>query len=190
MTRLQSGDEASLAAWRRICEASRREFNAIYSRLGVTLEERGESFYNPLLKAVVEELKEMGVAVESEGATCVFVEGREVPLIVQKSDGGYGYASTDMAAIKQRIFDEKADWVIYVTDVGQADHFALVFAAARRAGWLSADDKSIEVPRGSRRTALGGVARSRGLFGAARPMVFDTLRVAQQGLGCRGCPWR
>jgi arginyl-tRNA synthetase len=103
VTRLQSGDEASLAAWGRICEASRREFNAIYGRLGVTLTERGESFYNPQLKGVVEELKEKGIAVESEGATCVFVEGKEVPLIVQKSDGGFGYASTDMAAIKQRL---------------------------------------------------------------------------------------
>jgi arginyl-tRNA synthetase len=85
---------------------------------------------------VVEELKEKGVAEVSDGATCVFVEGCEVPLIVQKSDGGYGYASTDMAAIKQRITQEKADWVIYVTDIGQAPHFDMVFAAARRAGWL------------------------------------------------------
>jgi hypothetical protein len=85
---------------------------------------------------VVEELKEKGVAEVSDGATCVFVEGSEVPLIVQKSDGGYGYASTDMAAIKQRINQEKADWVIYVTDIGQAPHFDMVFAAARKAGWL------------------------------------------------------
>ena len=147
VTRLQSGDEASLAAWRRICEASRREFNAIYARLGVTLEERGESFYNPMLKGVVEELKERGIAVESEGATCVFVDGKEVPLIVQKSDGGFGYASTDMAALKQRVTDEKADWIIYVTDVGQAEHFQLVFGAARRAGWIPADDKSLAPPR-------------------------------------------
>jgi arginyl-tRNA synthetase len=85
---------------------------------------------------VVEELKEKGVAEVSDGATCVFVEGCEVPLIVQKTDGGFGYASTDMAAIKQRVTQEKADWVIYVTDIGQAPHFDMVFAAARRAGWL------------------------------------------------------
>jgi arginyl-tRNA synthetase len=136
-----------LAAWRRICEASRREFNAIYARLGVTLQERGESFYNPMLPAVVEELKEKGIAVESDGATCVFIDGKDVPLIVQKSDGGYGYASTDMAAVKQRLTDEKGDWVIYVTDAGQAEHFALVFAAARKVGWLPADDKSLAPPR-------------------------------------------
>ena len=137
VTRLQSGDAACLAAWRSICEASRKEFQAIYSRLGVELTERGESFYNSALKSVVQELIDGGVAVESDGAMCVFVDGSEVPLIVRKSDGGYGYASTDMAAIKQRLNDEKADWIIYVTDVGQAGHFDLVFAAARKAGWLA-----------------------------------------------------
>lgn len=76
----------------------------------------------------------------SEGATCVFIPGKEVPLIVQKSDGGFGYASTDMAALKQRITGEKADWIIYVTDVGQAGHFDLVFAAGRRVGWLPEED--------------------------------------------------
>lgn len=68
----------------------------------------------------------------------MFVEGQDIPLIVQKSDGGYGYASTDMAAIKQRLQDEKADWIIYVTDIGQATHFDMVFAAARKAGWMPA----------------------------------------------------
>ncbi|KAF8073007.1 Arginine--tRNA ligase [Scenedesmus sp. PABB004] len=146
VTRLQSGDAACIAAWQRICAASRREFEAIYTRLGVSLSERGESFYNPMLKDVVDELQSLGVAEQSEGATCVFVEGQEVPLIVQKSDGGYGYASTDMAAIKQRVQDEKADWVIYVTDAGQATHFDMIFAAARRAGWLPPKG-SLEAPR-------------------------------------------
>ena len=140
VTRLQSGDEEALAAWKRICDASRREFEAIYSRLGVTLTERGESFYNPMLKNVVDELKERGIAELSEGAMCVFVEGSSVPLIVQKTDGGFGYASTDMAALKHRLNEEKAEWIIYVTDIGQAQHFDLVFAAGRKAGWLPAKD--------------------------------------------------
>jgi arginyl-tRNA synthetase len=89
-----------------------------------------------MITDVVEELRSLKVAELSQGATCVFVEGVEVPLIVQKSDGGFGYASTDMAAIKQRVQDEKADWVIYVTDIGQAQHFDMVFKAARRAGYL------------------------------------------------------
>jgi arginyl-tRNA synthetase len=90
VTRLQAGDALSTAAWQRICEASRKEFQAIYSRLGVELTERGESFYNPMLRDTVEQLKAAGVAELSDGATCVFVEGKEVPLIVQKTDGGYG----------------------------------------------------------------------------------------------------
>lgn len=139
VTRLQGGDEASLAAWRRICAASRKEFDAIYARLGVELTERGESHYNPMLETVVEELAEKGVAVESEGAMCVFVEGHENPLIVKKRDGGFGYASTDMAALKQRLTEEGADWIVYVTDAGQGGHFDQVFAAARKAGWLAAD---------------------------------------------------
>ncbi|GFH13268.1 uncharacterized protein HaLaN_09115 [Haematococcus lacustris] len=81
-------------------------------------EERGESFYNPMLKPVVEELMEKGTAEVSEGAVCVFLEGHSVPLMVQKSDGGFGYASTDMACIKQRLTQEKADWLVYVTDSG------------------------------------------------------------------------
>ena len=98
----------------------------------------------------------------SEGAMCVFVPGKEVPLIVQKSDGGFGYASTDMAALKQRISDEKADWVIYVTDVGQAGHFDLVFAAGRQVGWLP-EEGSQEV-RGVMRGWRWGGGVAGGLF--------------------------
>jgi len=137
VTRLQGGDAASLAAWGRICAASRKEFDAIYRRLGVELTERGESHYNPMLESVVAELAEKGVAVESDGAMCVFVEGHDNPLIVRKRDGGYGYASTDMAALKQRLEVERADWIVYVTDAGQGGHFDQVFAAARKAGWLA-----------------------------------------------------
>eukprot|EP00891_Asterochloris_glomerata_P008140 jgi/Astpho2/8140/fgenesh1_pm.00120_%23_27_t len=136
VTKLQGGDPEYLAAWERICEASRKAFSAIYARLGVTLQERGESFYNPRLREAVEELQAMGVAEESEGAVVVWTKPGQPPLMVRKSDGGFGYATTDMAAIKQRLHDEKGDWVIYVTDAGQAEHFASVFAAARKAGYL------------------------------------------------------
>jgi len=139
VTRLQGGGQAEIAAWKRICEASRREFQRVYDRLGVKLQERGESFYNPMLKPMLEELKEKGVVEESDGAQVIWCEGIDIPLIMQKSDGGFGYASTDMAAIKHRIEVEKSKWVVYVTDVGQAQHFQLVFASARRAGILPAD---------------------------------------------------
>lgn len=95
-----------------------------------------------MLKGIVDELKEAGHAQISDGAMCVFVDGKDIPLIVQKSDGGFGYASTDMAAVKHRLTQEKAEWIIYVTDVGQAVHFEMVFAAARKAGWLPADEKA------------------------------------------------
>jgi len=139
VTRFQSGDEESFKAWQRICGASRVEFQKIYDRLGVELEERGESFYNPMLGDVVGDLESRGIAEVSDGALCVFVEGQPAPLIVRKSDGGYGYASTDMAAIKHRIEVEKADWIVYVTDVGQSQHFDLVFAAAKMAGYVPKD---------------------------------------------------
>lgn len=139
VTRFQAGDPESYKAWQRICDASRREFQKIYDRLGVTLQERGESFYNPMLKDTVDKLEAQGVAQLSDGAMCIFVEGQEIPLIVRKSDGGYGYASTDMAAIHHRIHTEKADWIVYVTDVGQAQHFQMIFAAAKMAGYMPAD---------------------------------------------------
>lgn len=192
----QSGDPECIAAWQRICAASRREFEAIYSRLGVTLQERGESFYNPMLKDVVDELKAKGVAELSEGATCVFVEGQDIPLIVQKSDGGYGYASTDMAAIKQRVQDEKADWVIYVTDMGQATHFDMVFAAARRAGYLPPKD-SKEPPRVSHvgfglvlgedgkkfKTRSGDVVRLVELLDEAKTRCRDSIKTRREEAG-------
>ncbi|KAK9845941.1 hypothetical protein WJX81_006549 [Elliptochloris bilobata] len=136
VTQLQSGNELFLQAWKRICEASRREFQAIYDRLGVRLIERGESSYNPLLRPLVEELCAMGIAEDSDGAKVVWVEGEKVPLMVQKSDGGFGYGTTDMAALRQRAHDERGDWLIYVVDEGQSGHFRLVFGAGRKAGIL------------------------------------------------------
>jgi arginyl-tRNA synthetase len=147
VTRLQGGEPAVVAAWERICAASRAEFEQIYDRLGVAITERGESFYNPALPGVVEDLKAAGVAVESDGATVVWTEGLTAPLIVQKSDGGFGYATTDLAALRQRVSDEGADWVIYVTDAGQATHFRQVFDAARRAAIIPADPAATPLPR-------------------------------------------
>jgi arginyl-tRNA synthetase len=90
----------------------------IYDRLDIKLEEKGESFYNPMLKPLVEELIEKKIAVESDGAICVFVPKQKVPLIIRKSDGGFNYDTTDMAAIRYRAEVEKADRIIYVTDIG------------------------------------------------------------------------
>lgn len=154
VVQLQAGAEDTRAAWQLLCEQSRREFQVIYDLLDVHLIERGESFYNPLLPAVVENLDRLGLLVEDAGAKCVFLEGftnREgepLPLIIQKSDGGYNYATTDLAALRYRIEQDQANRLIYVTDAGQANHFAQVFQVARRAGWIPDDVEIIHVTFG------------------------------------------
>ena len=154
VVRLQAGAADAQRAWQLLCEQSRREFQVIYDLLDVHLIERGESFYNPLLPEVVEDLDRLGLLVEDAGAKCVFLEGftnREgepLPLIVQKSDGGYNYATTDLAAIRYRIEQDRANWIVYVTDMGQANHFAQVIQVARRAGWIPEGVELVHVPFG------------------------------------------
>ena len=145
VVRLQSGAEDTLRAWNLLCEQSRKEFQIIYNLLDICITERGESFYDSLLAAVVEDLEKAGLLVEDQGAKCVFLEGfqnregQPLPLIIQKSDGGYNYATTDLAAIRYRVQQDHAKRLIYVTDAGQANHFAQVFQVARRAGWIPED---------------------------------------------------
>ena len=154
VVKLQAGAEDTRRAWKLLCDQSRREFGVIYDLLDIKLTERGESFYNPLLAAVVEDLTSLGLLVESDGAKCVFVdgftnkEGEPLPLIVQKTDGGYNYATTDLAAVRYRIEEDGAKRIIYVTDSGQANHFAQVFAVARKAGWIPEDVEIVHVPFG------------------------------------------
>lgn len=146
---LQAGQEEARNAWEIICEVSRRAFDEIYDLLGVELVERGESFYSPYLQHIVDELQEKGLITISDGAKCVFMDefvgrsGQKLPLMVQKSDGGFNYDTTDMAAIKYRIFHDKAERIICVTDLGQQLHFQMVFRAAELAGWL--DRTKVEV---------------------------------------------
>jgi arginyl-tRNA synthetase len=158
---LQSGDPATVRVWRDVVAESEAAFQALYRRLGVQLtpeDDAGESFYNPWLADVAEELRLAGIAVDSDGALCVFdagtlgPDGDPVPLMVRKSDGGYGYDTTDLATIRYRTRDLKADRILYVVDSRQALHFALVFAAARRAGWIGDGVEVRHVPFG---TVLG-----------------------------------
>lgn len=145
VVRLQAGQSEELAAWRQIVDETRRHYQPIYNRLGVSLRpdhERGESFYNPMLQQVVQDLLDKGIATRSEGAVVVFTEGFENPLIIQKSDGGFLYGTTDLAAIRYRVHKLGAKRIIYTHDSRQAQHFAQVFAAARKAGW--ADGVSLE----------------------------------------------
>jgi len=134
---LQSGDKECMTIWQLLCDVSRGEFKKVYDRLDVTVYECGESFYNDKIPAVVEEFDKAGkLKVEEGGAKCVFVDGYKFPLMLQKSDGGYGYDSTDMAALKYRLFDLKADRIIVITDYSQSDHFVLCNTAAKDIGWV------------------------------------------------------
>ncbi|MEO6434838.1 MAG: arginine--tRNA ligase, partial [Tepidisphaeraceae bacterium] len=138
VVKLQSGNKEVLATWQAIVDETRRHYQPIYERLSVKLRvehERGESFYNAFLADVVRDLKAKNVAAESDGATVVFVPGYENPLIIQKSDGGYLYGTTDLAAIRYRTTKLGATRIIYTHDSRQAQHFAQVFWTAKQAGW-------------------------------------------------------
>ncbi|MCP5505409.1 MAG: arginine--tRNA ligase [Chlamydiales bacterium] len=152
---LQGGEKEALAAWEKIREISRKGFQEIYDFLDVKLTERGESFYNEMLPKVVEDYEKKGVIEVSDGAKCVFLEGfkskdgTSLPVILQKSDGGFNYATTDTAALLQRVTVEKADRIIYVVDAGQQLHFQMVFAAAAKAGYYDPEKVQVEhVPFG------------------------------------------
>jgi len=154
VVRLQAGAEDSRRAWQLLCEQSRREFQLIYDDLGIKLTERGESFYNQFLPQIVEELEKTGLLVENQGAKCVFLEGftnkegEPLPLIVQKTDGGYNYATTDLAALRHRIETEKATRIIYVTDAGQTNHFMQFWQVAKRASWIPENVELVHVAFG------------------------------------------
>jgi len=142
---LQAGDPETLRLWRTLIDDSKQYYNAIYRRLGVTLTDADlapESMYNSMLEDVCRDLEQAGVAWISDGALCAFPpgftgrDGNPLPLILRKSDGGYGYGTTDMAAIRYRVRDLHADRITYVVGSEQSQHLAMVFAVARQAGWL------------------------------------------------------
>ena len=139
---LQSGDEQTRGTWRQLINVSLAGFNEAYARMGVLLTDddlAGESMYNDDLPSVVAELEQSGITVIDDGALCVFVDGFAAPMIVRKSDGGFGYSATDLAAVRHRVRDLHANRLIYVVDARQSDHFDLVFAVARKAGFLPDD---------------------------------------------------
>ena len=139
---LQAGDEVTREIWHQLINISLVGFNAAYRRLGVLLTDddlAGESTYNDELASLVAGLERDGTAVIDDGALCVFVDGFAAPMILRKRDGGFGYAATDLAAIRHRVRDLHANRIVYVVDARQSDHLDLVFAVARKAGFLPAD---------------------------------------------------
>jgi arginyl-tRNA synthetase len=142
---LQGGDPGTLQLWQELVDLSKDYLHRIYGRLGVTLTDddiKGESFYNNMLADTVARLEEEGIAVHSDGALCAFPpgftgrEGRPMPVIIRKSDGGYNYSTTDLATIRYRVDELHVDRAIYVVGSDQTLHFQLVFAVAREAGWI------------------------------------------------------
>ncbi|TLS42046.1 arginine--tRNA ligase [Streptomyces montanus] len=158
---LQAGDPRTLAMWQKFVDESKIYFFSVFEKLDMEIRDPdivGESGYNDMLDETCRLLEESGVAVRSEGALCVFFDdikgpdGNPVPLIVKKSDGGYGYAATDLSAIRDRVFNLKANTITYVVDARQSLHFKMVFETARRAGWLNGDVEAHQLAFG---TVLG-----------------------------------
>ena len=155
---LQAGDPDTLRLWQELVDLSKAYFNRIYRTLGVGLRDEhlaGESTYNDDLAAVCDELEQAGIATMSEGALCVFLdgftgrEGKPVPLIIRKSDGGYGYATTDLATVRHRVRDLHADRMLYVIGAPQSLHLRMVWATARLAGWLPPSVEVVHVQIGN-----------------------------------------
>ena len=137
LVKLQAGDAENRRLWQEFVRLSLREFGHIYARLDVHFDlVRGESHYNDRLSGVVETLKARGIARESDGALVAFLEDEKLPpCIVQKSDGGFNYATTDLATVASRIEEFNPDKIVYVTDERQQLHFRQVFAMCRRLGF-------------------------------------------------------
>jgi len=142
---LQGGDKETLRLWKILVDQSVAYFAEVYKKLDVTLtpdDNVGESFYNDMLDDVVQDLTAKGLITDSDGALCVFPPGfvnrddEPLPMIVQKRDEGFGYAATDLAAIRNRVSGLKADEILYVVGTPQAQHFDMLYAVARMAGWL------------------------------------------------------
>ncbi|MFE2496764.1 arginine--tRNA ligase [Streptomyces scopuliridis] len=158
---LQAGDKETLALWQRFVDESKIYFYSVFNQLDMEIRDPdivGESGYNDMLEETCRILEDSGVAVRSEGALCVFFDdvkgpdGNKVPLIVKKSNGGYGYAATDLSAIRDRVRNLSATTLLYVVDARQSLHFKMVFETARRAGWLNEEVHAVQLAFG---TVLG-----------------------------------
>ncbi|MEP6651072.1 MAG: arginine--tRNA ligase [Lapillicoccus sp.] len=211
---LQAGDPETLRLWSEVVELSKHYLDRVYGLLGVTLTDADlapESRYNAQLAAICDELEAKGIAVVSDGALCVFLdgytgrEGKPVPLIVRKSDGGYGYGVTDLATIRYRANQLHGSRIIYVVGVTQALHVQMVWATARLAGWIGDGVRPIHVQIGNvlgkdrklLRTRSGetprltglleeAVATARRVLDEARPDLSEEVRAAiapQIGIG-------
>lgn len=136
VVKLQSKDKIMIDAWKLICDISRKEFQSVYDMLNIkNLVEKGESFYQERMVEVVKDLEERGFLKEEDGRKLFFTPTSSIPLTIVKSDGGYTYDTSDMACIKYRVQEQKADRVIYVVDGGQGLHLETIFACGADCGY-------------------------------------------------------
>jgi arginyl-tRNA synthetase len=160
LVKLQGGDEENLRIWHEMIALSQKQFDTIYARLGVKFDHAlGESFYNPRLKPLVDELVARGIARESEGAIAIFFDDvpqlKEQPALIRKSDGGFNYTTTDLATLAYRLETWQPDEIIYVTDGRQQLHFQQVFAAFRKWHSILSEGRVIRAPNSSSEKNLG-----------------------------------
>ena len=183
LVKLQQGDPANLALWKRFIDISIGEFNRMYAKLGVRFDTyRGESYYNPMMPGVVEKLQKMGLAVESEGALVVNLEKEKLGVaIVRKSDGGYNYTTSDLACVASRVAEYHPERIIYVTDARQQLHFKQWFDIARKMGYT--DVQLVHVPFGlmsyqgkAISTREGNLIKLDDLLAEAKRRAFDIVK--------------
>lgn len=167
---LQGGDQETFEVWKRLVAQSKLYFNAIYAKLGVSLTDdhiAGESSYDADLARLCQELEDLGIARVSDGALCTFPagftgrDGEPLPLIIRKSDGGYGYGTTDLATMRYRVRELHADRVLYVVGAPQNVHLRMVMATAREAGWLPETVEATHVQIGNVLGEDGKILKSR-----------------------------
>ena len=165
LVKLQQGDPENLALWKRFIDLSMEEFNRIYRRLDIVFDRyHGESHYNDLLPGVVKQLEAAGLAKESDGATVVFLEEEGLPVcIVRKKDGGFNYATSDIATVQSRVAEFNPERIVYVTDERQQDHFKQFFTISRKMGITTRLDHVwfglMRLPEGTFSTRQGNVIK-------------------------------
>lgn len=197
---LQAGDADTLAQWQRFVDESKIYFHSVFDKLDMEIHDEdvvGESGYNDMLEETCRILEETGVAVRSDGALCVFFDdvkgpdGNPTPLIVKKTNGGYGYAATDLSAIRDRVGNLKANTLLYVVDARQSLHFRMVFETARRAGWLNDQVNAVQLAFGTVlgkdgkpfKTREGETVRLVDLLDEAVERASTVVREKSEGLG-------
>jgi len=187
VVKIQSGDKYCLELWQKFINISLGHCEEVYEKLSVNLtrdDVRAESFYNDELATVIDDLKKSNLLQESNGAKCVFLEGDEIPVIVQKGDGGYLYATTDLAALRYRANTLNAKRICYVVDARQAGHFKQVFRVAKEAGFVSDDVKLEHIAFGTMmdkggkpfKTRDGGTVKLIDLLDEAVLKAKDTIK--------------